>query len=413
MIVGATASVTSSATPAILVDVPRSPGSSIYDTVNVLGTVSGTGQSGITATSGTLSLSGNYYSNQQLALTVASGASVSGTTALALIQSAGNASGTVAATVDNAGVLTGTGGTALTGNVVSTANGYAASLASFTTINNRAGGSIVGGILGPVGMLTNAGSINGGGVSAVDTGSLSSSTTVTNVATGAIRSTSTGATISTGTGYQSITNAGIIANAGNGAALSGGLVVVTNQAGGRITSASATAIAASSALTLVNQGTIVGNVSTGNGASTVDSSAGTITGSVTFGSGSDTLIARYAGTRKLATGVTGTINAGGGFNTEMVAFTGNTSVTTPIDLDAGFQQLVFAPAAGITATLQSGFTTSSALILGGAGSVTNQAAIQSVNDGSDYSFNSVRLFANEGSITGGGSTNSYVVVDLH
>jgi hypothetical protein len=61
----------------------------------------------------------------------------------------------------------------------------------------------------------------------------------------------------------SLTNAGTISNTGNGAVidLRGSSLSVTNQAGGVIaTSAGNTVISTSTALNLVNQGTITGNV---------------------------------------------------------------------------------------------------------------------------------------------------------
>ncbi|MEN2786911.1 autotransporter outer membrane beta-barrel domain-containing protein [Sphingomonas qilianensis] len=402
LVVASGAAVSNSGSPAIAVDVPRASSAPYStNTLMVLGTVSAPGQTAIAVNSGTLNPS-SYYSTQQTALAVGAGGSVTGATALALFTSSGNPNGTVSVSVDNAGTVTGTDGTALLANTVSTAQGYPSLLTSFSTITNRAGASIVGGIIGQLSTLANAGSIDGGGGSALDS-TIGYAPTVTNATGAAIRSTSAAATILAGRNYyMTVTNAGTIANAGSGAALSGGLLTVTNQAGGQITSAGATTIAASTSLTLTNRGTVTGNVTAGDGGSTIDSTGGTINGSVTLGNGNDTLIARYVGTRALATGITGAIDAGGGTNTERVVFATDTLVTTPIDLNAGFGRLLLAPDAKVTATLTAGFSTATPLVITGLGTVINQATIalptRAVSD-LDYAFDTSAQFRNEGSIT--------------
>ncbi len=413
LIVANGATVSNTGAPAIAVDVLR-PSFAPYstNTLTVLGAVSAPGQTAIVVNSGALN-SSSYYSTQQTALTVGAGGSVTGATALTLLQSPGNPNGTVSVSLDNAGTVTGTGGIALLANTVSTAQGYPNLLTSFSTITNRAGASIVGGIVGQVSTLANAGSIDGGAGSALDT-TIGYGPTVTNAAGGVIQSTSAAATILAGPNYYlTVTNAGTIANAGSGAAVSGGLLAVTNEAGGQIGSASA--IAASMSLRLTNRGTVTGNVTAGNGDSTIDSTGGTINGSVTLGNGNDTLIARYVGTRALATGITGAINAGGGINTERVVFASDTLVTTPIDLNAGFGQLLLAPDAKVTATLTAGFSTATPLVVTGQGTVVNQATIalstRVVSD-LDYAFDSSAQFRNEGSITAllSGNTGSAGIV---
>ncbi len=419
LIVASGATVSNTSAPAIAVDVPRASSAPYStNTLTVLGTVSAPGQTAIAVNSGTLNPS-SYYSTQQTALTVGAGGSVTGATALALLQSPGNENGTVSVSVDNAGTVTGTGGTALLANTVSTAQGYPNLLTSFSTITNRAGASIVGGIVGQLSTLANAGSIDGGGGSALNS-TIGYGPMVTNAAGAVIRSTSVAATILAGPNYyMTVTNAGTIANAGSGAALSGGLLTVTNEAGGQISSAGAPAIAASTSLTLTNRGTVTGNVTAGNGGSTIDSTAGTINGSVTLGNGNDTLIARYVGTRALATGITGTINAGGGTNTERVVFATDTLVTTPIDLNAGFGQLLLAPDAKVTATLTVGFSTATPLVVTGQGTVVNQATIalatRAVSD-LDYAFDTSAQFRNEGSITAlltGNTGSAGIVLSSH
>ncbi|RSV14324.1 autotransporter outer membrane beta-barrel domain-containing protein [Sphingomonas sp. ABOLF] len=388
------AAVSNTNASAIAVDVPVSGGFSQTVSIDVLGSVSASGHDAIVVASGTPT-SDTYYSRQEVTLTLGEGASVTGTTALALVQSPGNADGTVVATVNNSGTLIGTGGVALLGNVISTENGYPAQLTQFSTITNRASGRIVGGILGPVETLSNAGSIDGGSRSALETNYAD----VTNSAGATIRSASTGATISGGDAYYlTVENAGTIENSGAGGALSGGTVRVINEAGGRITGS----ITAATSLDLVNAGTIIGDIIGGWDSNTIDSTAGRVDGSLTLGDGDDTLISRYVGSRTLATGFSGTIGGGGGENTQRVQFATDTSVTTPIDLATGFQQLVLAADAGVTATLEAGFSTPRALVLGGRGTVVNRATIDLVGTAVTdlgYSFGSSAWFRNEGSIT--------------
>ncbi|WP_242153167.1 autotransporter outer membrane beta-barrel domain-containing protein [Sphingomonas sp. BAUL-RG-20F-R05-02] len=403
------ANVTTTGTSAITVDVLRGDYSSFTaNTINVGGSVSADGQSAIAVMSGT-STTPSYYSTQQIALTVGAGGAVSGATALALLPSPGNASGTISATVDNAGTLTGTGGIALLGNATTNTYGYDQSIATFTTITNQAAGAIVGGILGPVVTLGNAGSIDGGASSAVDSGNSNSSyyATITNSAGGAIRSTSNAATLRNTTASTTITNDGTIANAGSGAALSAGLLTIANNADGEITSAGSTAVQASF-INLVNKGVVTGNVVATGGGNTIDSTTGRIDGAVTFGNDNNTVAATYVGRRALATGITGTITTAGTNNVERVVFSADTDVTTPIDLDAGFQKLVLAPDAQVTATLLAGFSTANSLTLSGRGAVINRTTLTApgISD-LDYGFASSAVFTNEGTIEGSGVVDTY------
>lgn len=408
------ANVTTAAAPAITVDVLRSDYTYFAaNTINVVGSVAADGQNAIAVMSGTMATP-SYYGTQQVALTVGAGGSVSGATALALLPSPGNANSTIAATVDNAGTLTGTGGIALLGNATTNNYGYDYSIASFSTITNRAGGVIVGGTLGPVGTLANAGSIDGGTASAIDFG-VGSYTNLTNSAGGAIRSASNAATILDTANSLTVTNAGTIANAAGGAALSAGTLTIVNSAGGQITSAGSTAVNASF-LNLVNQGVVTGNVVASSGANKIDSTAGRIDGSVTLGDGNNTLAAAYVGSRTLVTGITGTITAAGTNNVERVVFSKDTAIATPIDLNAGFQQLVLAPDAGVTATFSAGFLSAATLILGGNGTVVNQTAInvagQVVKDVGYSYYETAGSFRNEGTITGSSVAADQAAVQL-
>lgn len=392
-----TATVSATGTSAIIVDVPV--GDYGYRTagIDVLGQVSSAGQNAITVWSGAPSAD-SYYGTQQVMLSIGPDASVSGATALALLPSAGNSYGTVVASVDNAGTLTGTSGIALLGNATSSNNGSLSPIASFSSITNQASGRIYGGIVGALYTLNNGGLIDGGAGSAVHSGGRFSSLTIANEAGGIIRSASGDATILNDPGqYLYLDNAGTITNAGGGAALSGGTLTLTNQAGAAIDGD----IVAAGSFNLVNRGSIAGNILATSGGNVIDSSDGVIDGSVSLGGDNNRLIARYVGNRTLATGISGTISAAGTMNAEHVIFAADASVDTPIDLASGFQQLVLAPEADVTVTLEAGFSPTAPLILSGRGNVVNRATMSlagsSITD-LDYGFGSSASFRNEGVI---------------
>ncbi len=396
--------VSNTGAPAVIVDVSNSAYYSNYATIAVSGRVSSDTQSGILLTSGAAS----QYSGTttQLSLKLDQGASVSGTTALAMQQTAGNTSAYLIASIDNAGTLSGTSGVAVRGDVVAAPYGYATSYSGLSALTNRASGVISGSVIGPVGTVTNAGLIDGGSNSAFTPGAAGasysyqiSSGTWTN--TGTIQSNSAAATIISST-ISSLTNNGTIANSGSGAALNSTYLDIQNQAGGGISSAGSAAIVSSNYLRLVNAGTVTGNVVTGNSGSIVDSSGGTINGSVLFGSGDDTLVVRYDATSgAIVTGITGSINAGGGTNTEQVEFSADTTINASFAPLAGFQRLMLDPVSGTTVTLGSGYASNLGLVLSGNGGVVNQGRITTngpaVTD-LTYSFNR-NTFRNDGAIT--------------
>ncbi|WP_380784337.1 autotransporter outer membrane beta-barrel domain-containing protein [Sphingomonas sp. R86520] len=395
------ATVTNTASSPITIEVantlPR-----IAETITISGQVAGGSESGITLLTGPVS---TYIdSTTQLALSVTNGATLSGTTALTMGQTPGNVYGMLIATLDNAGTITGSSGIALRGDVASTTNGFTTSRSSFTSITNQATGTISGSIVGPVGMLKNAGLIDGGSNSALTTGNAGSSYpytispgTWTN--TGTIRSNSSAATI-VSSSIGTLISSGTIANFGAGAALASSSLIVQNQAGGLISSSGTTAINGTGYLNLVNRGTITGNVVTGNSSSMIDSSQGRINGSVVFGSGYDTLVVRYDGTATPVTGITGTVDAGGGINTQQIAIGSDTTIATPVTLLTGFQQLAIATDQGVTTTLGAGFVTPTTIQVIGGGTLVNRAAIVT----SGTAFANAQVFTNEGSIqTGSGS----------
>lgn len=390
------ASVSATGTSAITVDVPVGDYGYRSAAINVRGGVVAAGQNAITVWSGTSSPD-TYYGTQYVTLAIGADGSVSGASALALLPSADNSNGVVVASVDNAGTLTGTGGTALLGEALSSGT-YPSPLASFDRITNRATGRIEGGIVGTLHRLDNAGLIDGGAGSAVNNRAPYSSLTIANAAGGTIRSASGDATIlNEPSQYLAIDNAGTIANMGGGAALSGDTLTLTNQVGAAIEGD----VVAAGSLNLVNRGSIAGNIVAASGGNVIDSSAGVVDGSVSLGADNNRLIARYVGNRTLATGISGTISAAGTGNAQHVIFASDASVTTPIDLASGFQQLVLAPDSDVTVTLEAGFSPISPLLLSGSGAVVNRATMSLAGAGIadlDYDFGSSMFFRNEGVI---------------
>lgn len=410
--VAAGADVVGATTPAVTVDIA---GINFYTSATILanGTIAGGANSGINLLSGRGIYTGVGTS---LSLTVAQNATVSGATAITMGQSVGNPTGSTALTIDNAGTLLGSSGVAISGDVIGTQYGYPATFSSITRLVNRAGGTITGSIIGPVGTLDNAGLIDGGNVSALTVGNASAAYVAgewTN--TGTIRANSTAAVI-VRAGNNTLVNSGTIANAGTGTAITNSqpanfyAYAIQNQAGGTISSAGTTAVANVGALSLTNMGTINGDVTTGDGASFVDSTGGHINGSVLFGAGDDTLIIRYTGTATPTAGVTGTINGGGGNNIERFTIDSDTTLSSPITMFTGFQNLGIATTYGSTVTLASGFVAPGTIRLSGRGALVNTGTLSFagqafVDDQGDH----IASFTNTGAITANGAGQAYAI----
>lgn len=398
--VGATVSANSAS--AITIDVPFENYATNYETVSVAGHVQGIGTSGITLNNGTNSGFDYYGPATSLTLNVAAGGVIEGTTAVSLGQSSGNTYGIALATIDNAGTLTGTSGIALQAGNPSTG--------AFASITNRSSGTI-GAISGPVGTLNNAGTIDGGANSAIDTGGVYNAYAYPDNWTNSGTITSSASTATLNNVFAPVTNSGTISNTGSGAAVQGvsGNLMVTNQSSGVISAAGGTAITTNGGLTLVNAGTINGNVvvATPIGTyfgSTIDSTGGTINGNVTLGSSNDVVVAHYNGTSTLQTGINGTIDGGGGIDNVQIATTRDTVIDTAVTLPAGFQ-LQVAPAAGTTLTLADGFVAPSTIGLYGAGSVVNNTTLTFAGQAftSQY-YEAPVSFTNAGSIITTGGT---------
>ncbi len=369
------ATVSGLSTPAIAVNIPYDPNvfAPRNASITVAGIVNGGTQSGIDVRSGSLSSGSFDYFGTRVDIAVLAGATVSGVAGITAGSTAGNSYGAALVSLTNAGTISGTGGSAL--RATEAASG------GFDSIVNAATGSI-GGISGAVGQLANAGVIDGGIRSAIDQTTTYNSRVATRGWTndGTIRSTSTAATIANLSQLSSLTNSGTIRNAGTGAAVQGNNLTITNLGGGQIGTAGMTALSATSAINLVNAGTITGGIvadpAQGTGFfSTIDSTAGTINGNVSLGRGNDLVYARYVGTSTLVTGITGNLDGGEGTNAIVLAPTTDLTVNTAVVLPGGFQRLRLDPGTDATVTLGSGFVAPGTIELAGYGSIVNNAAI--------------------------------------
>jgi hypothetical protein len=405
------ATVTNSGPPAISVDIPAAANSFTSRTASILvsGQVAGASGTGIDILSGSVPSGSFDSSGTRVAITVSAGGSVAGVNGIVVRSTANNSFGPALASVDNSGTINGTSGVALLA--------ISPNLAGFSAITNRSGG-FISAISGPVGILTNAGTIDGGSRSAFDGSPSFNSSIFTSSLTNswAFRSASNASTIANVRNGQAITNSGMIQNSGTGAAISGDAITLTNSGTGLIRTAGSTAITAVNALNLTNTGRIDGNVvvNASQGfvnASIVDSTGGVINGGLTLGAGNDVLLARYTGSSTLGTGITGPINAGAGMDTIRVRFDADTEVTSPINVPASFERLGLAPVTGVTATLSPAFSHVGTVQVTGSGTLINRGAIQAAGPvlvADDFS-SSPRI-VNAGTITGtSASGNSFAI----
>lgn len=413
VLVDGTAAVSGLSAPAIAVNIAYGP--DIYSpraaSISVAGAVNGGAQSGIDVRAGTVPSNSYDFYGTHVDIAVLAGATVNGAAGITAGSTPGNSYGAASISLTNAGTIRGTNGPALL--ATEPANG------GFDVIVNAVTGTI-GGIRGTVGQLTNAGTIDGGAASAIDQTTTYNSRIAARAWTndGTIRSASSAATIANLSQLSSLTNSGTIRNDGAGAAVQGNNLTITNSVGGQIGTAGTTAIAATSAITLVNAGTIMGGIvaapAEGTGFfSTIDSSAGTINGNISLGRGNDLVYARYVGTSTLATGITGSIDGGGGTNSIVLAPDGDVEVNTAVTLPGGFQRLRLAPGADGTVTLGAGFVAPGTIELAGYGTIVNNAAI--TTDGQaflqPYYVTGGSKFTNNGSIQAS-VTQRYYAVDL-
>lgn len=447
---GARVSAPSRAAVTVAIDAPSSV-SSRTSVIKVDGSVDGGSSAGIALTDGALP-SGYYGISTRTDITVGETGSVTGAQGILLGPVAGVTSYTFA-TLDNAGTISGTAGAAVQsrGNYV-----------TFTDITNRATGTIYG-LSGAFGTIDNAGLIDGGSGSAIarngntasypygitNSGRIVSSGSAATIYdvdmqinnSGEIANTGTGAAVSgtsdravrvineaggtitsadgstlTGGSMLSLFNSGTVANLGSGMAVESTYVGITNEAGGTIQSAG-TAISASGSLSLVNEGTIIGDVLAGSSSSylysssNVDSTGGTIEGDLIFGAAQDTLHALYTDTGELVTGVTGTIDGGVGTDRVEIDFTADRTLATAIVLPTNFEDLALVIDSGATVTLADGFSNNGAIALGGSGTLRNETSLTGVGSviTTQIALGGTPSFENAGTITSTGTSGDYAL----
>lgn len=449
------ASVTNAGAPAIAVSIPATPTySARLSSITVNGSVAASGAAGIGVQSGSLGSAAYDYYGTSATITVGPSGSVSGTYGISATQTPGNTYAPTGITLDNAGNIGGTSGIALYSS---------GGLASFSSVINRAGGTI-GAIQANVSSIKNAGTINGGSLSAIAPASgstgifagitnsgtitaagsastifnylnqISNSGTISNTGSGAAIdgnsinvNNQAGGTITAGNSSvlgasatsAILINAGTIRNTGTGAvlAMNGPSLTVTNMAGGVIsTSAGNTALSTTGYINLVNQGTITGNVvATGTSltyyaASVVDSTGGTINGNLTLGTGNDTLIATLKN-GSLYTGITGTIDGGAGTNTVQLKTAADTTLSSPLTLPTHFSVLDLAPGAGTTLTLANGFTSPGTILFDGAGTLDNRTLLSGTGTiVSSNNYLSYSTLINSGTISSNNSGGATAIV---
>ncbi|HEX8421603.1 MAG TPA: autotransporter outer membrane beta-barrel domain-containing protein [Sphingomonas sp.] len=388
--------------PALAVRLGSSNGFGAPVRIDVFGLVDGGTHAGISQIAQPIAES---FSTQTLALTIAAGGTVTGSNGVVVGRAAGQGFVDASVTIDNAGMIEGTSGIALLST--DPANG-------FSSIVNRAGG-VIGAIVGPIGSLDNAGTIDGGVRSAIERSSRASGFFFGSVVnSGSIVSNSSSATYVNLTDLGGVTNSGTIENSGVGLALAGSSFFITNAAGGRIASAGAIAIQTDT-LQLTNAGTIVGDVIVGSTASfsfsTVDTTLGSIDGSLRFGAGNDTLIARYDN-GALRYGVTGTIDGGDGIDMVRARFASDTTLAAPLVVPTNFERLALTPAAGVTTALSPGFVAPGILLLGGEGTLINRATLsgtgQIIID--DFQAGGLPNFVNAGTIASSSDATGFYAV---
>ncbi len=157
------------------------------------------------------------------------------------------------------------------------------------------------------------------------------------------------------------------------------MATIQNRAGASITGTGGTAVAGGAMATLINAGTINGNVV---GVRTYVSDGGTLTGNLQLGApvamdfGSQTYVQRGANS-----GVSGTISAGSGIDFYVRSHAASTNVTLGAPLPVSFEvEGVEARGAGTVVTTQAAAGTSiGGLYLMGDGQVVNQATIGTFN----------------------------------
>ncbi|PHY12876.1 hypothetical protein CSW58_09660, partial [Caulobacter sp. B11] len=248
------------------------------------------------------------YSGPTLTLTVGATGVIDGATAIQA--RAGSAWANATVTLDNSGLIRSTTGSAL----------VAGDYAGFQTVTNRQGG-FIGGIDAAVGMLNNAGLIDGGSNSAYRSGPANGRPYAGEVDnSGVIQSNGAAATLDFAQTGGFIVNTGLITNLGTGPAVNAAFAFsLRNEVGGVVSSGGPIAIQLADSQTIWNRGTIIGSVvNTGPfyySDNLFDNVGGTVQGDILLGALDDVLIVDLNFATGAIQGVTGRIDGGGGTNT--------------------------------------------------------------------------------------------------
>lgn len=217
---------------------------------------------------------------------------------------------------------------------------------------------------------------------------------------GAISGGSNSAIASTLSGMN-VVNTGRIVSSGSAATLSGTGALYVNNAAGATIGGSGTAIRTTGALSLTNADTINGSIlstATAGQASTIDTRLGTINGSVTLGAGDDTLRARYDATNGRISSIT-SIDGSAGIDTIALGIDADATFRNVV-LPTNFERLGLDLSNNAVATLAPGFTTGTAIQIGGTGTLVNQAPLVTTGQAISSGFSSIGIaVTNQGSIT--------------
>lgn len=348
----------------------------------------------------------------------------------------GTAGPAQALTITNAGTLALT--TTTQNNFYSTLAAIAAGTADVTnsgmiTVANAAGRYYPAVAISGGNSVTNSGTItlSGGGTAISGARDIVNSGTITDISgtgTGAVGVTAfttlanSGTIRVDGTAVQGsnyyyynpmqITNSGTIESRKATAVMLGYGSVLTNETTGTISGL--TAIDLSSGGTIVNRGTIIGDVAATSpyaySSAVYVADGGTVTGNVTFGSSTDMFLQTGA-----ATGVSGTIDGGAGF--DIFGWSRNASDSIALDQRTGINfeaDYVEALGADTRVTLTAANPVTNDLYLRGDGTIVNEATI----DGAAWTYlpistaglaqtNGLAAFVNRGTISGGVSGAVY------
>ena len=282
----------------------------------------------------------------------------------------------------------------------------AAAIAGGTSVSNTGTITLSGGgsAITDARTVTNSGTITATGTNAVG---VNAATTLNN--SGTIRSDG----VAVQSGYYAtgnVTNSGTIESRFGTAVVTsyygGGLV---NEAGGTI--AGVTAVDLSAGGTIVNRGTITGNVTAVGGyysytSATYVADGGTLAGNLTFGAGQDTLVVFGD-----ATGISGTIDGGAGTDTLIQARRTSGTVTLGALKLTGFEvEGVRALGADTLVTVRADAPFAGDVSLSGDGEIVNTATIEGAveagyssiaNDPTLANLSGALAFTNQGTVANG------------